>query len=404
MPIICEPDEGTARRLAAGFREHGRVAPDLQALGHALKAHPQELVVVLGPGVDPRAALTFTSALRLDRPSVGVVLVRTGLDVDTLAEAMRAGVRDVVPDRDFPALMDACRRCWEVSSRLRAAGDGQGPARQGAPAGRNGRVVVVFAGKGGCGKSMVSTNLAAILAQRGGEGAGKVCILDLDLGFGDVGIMLRVRPQRTIVDAVPMVEHMDETGVQSMLVRHGSGLSAVLAPLTPGEAEQVSGKLVTELLGVLKRMFDAVIVDTPSQFSEHVLAALDAADMQLLLASPEVTALKGLRVTLDMLDLLGYSAGSRAVVLNRADAKAGLSQSDIDRVVSRPISAHIPSSPDVPASINRGVPISLHDPQHPVSRALQAIATLAVEGPEAFAARPAAQRRGGLRRSRAGRS
>lgn len=394
MPIICDPDEATARRLAAGFREHGLVVAALNDIERALAARPEELVVVVGPNVDLRGALGYAAANRVEHPALGVVLVRQQLQVEVLAEAMRAGVREVVPDRDFPALMDACRRCWDISSRLAATE--QARARTQNP-GKNGRVIVVFAGKGGCGKSMVSTNLAVTLARNARL---SVCLVDLDLGFGDVGIMLRVDPQRTIVDAVPMFEHMDETGVQSMLARHDSGVAAVLAPVTPGDAEKISGRLVSELLTVLRRMFDVVVVDTPPQFSEQVLAALDLSDMQVLLASPEVTALKGLRVTLDMLDLLGFSSGSRAVVLNRADVRAGLSAADIDRVIGRPVAAHIPSSQDVPASINKGVPLALEDPQHPVSRAILHVAKVAMGAAGEPAAADAEQRRGRGRKSR----
>jgi pilus assembly protein CpaE len=399
MPIICEPDESTARRITAGFRDHGQAVSDLTTLDQGLAADQEELVAVIGPSVDLRGALAFAAAQQVKRPAVSVVLVRERLDVDILAEAMRAGVREVVPDRDFPALMDACRRCWEVSSRLRGE-QAETRSHVQSPASRNGRVVVVFAGKGGCGKSMVSTNLAVTLARANDR---QVCIVDLDLAFGDVGIMLRVNPQRTIVDAVPMAEHMDETGVQSMLVRHASGVFAVLAPLTPGEAEKISGRLVTELLTVLRRLFDVVVVDTPPQFSEQVLAALDAADMHVLIACPEVTALKGLRVTVDMLDLLGYPANSRAIVLNRADTRAGLSSSDIDRVIGRPIAAHIPSSQDVPASINRGIPLALDDANHPVSRAIEDVARVTL-GDQADADGAQQPARRGRRRSRSSRS
>jgi pilus assembly protein CpaE len=397
MPIICEPDAGAARRLAAGFREHGRAVPGLPELDRALTTDHEELVVVIGPGIDLRSALAFATAQRVHRPALSIVLVREQLQVEVLSEAMRAGVREVIPDRDFPALMDACRRSWEVSARLRSTEQAQAQAQIQTAPGKSGRVVVIFAGKGGCGKSMVSTNLAVTLARAQRH---SVCLVDLDLGFGDVGIMLRVNPQRTIVDAVPMFEHMDETGVQSMLVKHESGLVAVLAPVTPGDAEKISGRLVHELLTVLRRMFDVVIVDTPPHFSEQVLAALDISDMQVLIAAPEVTALKGLRVTLDMLDLLGYSAEARAIVLNRADTRAGLTPADIDRVIGRPIAAQIPTSQDVPASINKGVPLAMEDPQHPVSQAIRNVARVALGGPPAGAK----ESRKGLRRSRANRA
>jgi pilus assembly protein CpaE len=395
MPVICESDESVARRLAAGFREHGRAVPNLHATADALAAHPDELVVVIGPSIDLSGALAFAAARRADRPEVGIVLVRRQLDVSMLSEAMRAGIREVIPDRDFPALMDACRRCWEVSRGMRAASRPEAAA----PAGRNGQVVVVFAAKGGCGKSTVSTNLAVLMAEAGQQ---QICLLDLDLAFGDVAILLRLSPQRTIVDAVPMASRMDETGVQSMLVKHGSGLSTVLAPVSPGEAEKVSGQLISELLGVLRRMFDVIIVDTPSHLSEHVLAAMDVADRHLLLAAPEVTALKGLRVTLDMLDLLGYPASARSFVLNRADIRAGLSAADIERVIGGRIAVHIPHSQDVSASINKGVPLVMEDAGHPLSQAIGLVARVVAEGEESVI-NTGVRRKGGLRRSKAGR-
>ena len=120
MPVICESDESVARRLAAGFREHGRAVPNLHATADALAALPDEMVVVIGPSIDLSGALAFAAARRADRPEVGIVLVRRQLDVSVLSEAMRAGIREVIPDRDFPALMDACRRCWEVSRGMPA--------------------------------------------------------------------------------------------------------------------------------------------------------------------------------------------------------------------------------------------------------------------------------------------
>ena len=393
MPVICEPDDSAARRLAAGFREHAHVVRTLRAVDERLAADPEELVVIIGPSVELTGAITFAAARRADHPHVGVVLVRERVDVAVMGEAMRAGVREVVPDRDFQALMDACRRCWEVSRGIQRAGRAEA-----APSpGRDGRIVVLFAAKGGCGKTVLATNLGVALAEREGL---QVCLVDLDLAFGDVAITLRLSPQRTIVHAVPMAGRMDETGVQSLLVRHETGLATVLAPVSPGESEQISGPLVTELLGMLKRSFDVVIVDTPSQLSEHVLAAMDVADRHLLPVVPEVTALKGLRVTLDMLDLLGYPAGARSFLLNRADIKAGLSVADVEKVVGAPATVLLPHSQDVPASVNRGVPLVRQDPGHAFSQAVGRVALAVTEGNEAVRD---PSRRGFFRRSKAGR-
>ena len=144
----------------------------------------------------------------------------------------------------------------------------------------------------------------------------------------------------------------------------------LLAPVTPGDAEKIPPRLVGELLAVLRSMFDFVVVDTPAQFSEHVLTAMDVSSQLVLLTTPDVPALKNLRVTLDMLDLLSYPRQIRSVVVNRSDSKVGLSLEHVERVVRSPISAHIPSSRAVPISINKGTPITLDSPGHPVSQAI----------------------------------
>ena len=96
-------------------------------------------------------------------------------------------------------------------------------------------------------------------------------------------------------------------------------------------------------------------MDTPAQFSEHVLTAMDASAHLVLLATPDVPAVKNLRVALDMMDLLSYPREIRSVVLNRSDSRVGLSLEDVERVVRCPIAAQVPSSRAVPISINSGI-------------------------------------------------
>ena len=144
----------------------------------------------------------------------------------------------------------------------------------------------------------------------------------------------------------------------------------MLAPVNPGDAELITPSIVAELIGRLRDRYDYVVIDTASQFSEHVLEAFDAADHHVLITTPEVPALKNLRLTLDMLDLLDYQRTSRSIVLNRADPKAGLSVADVEQAIRTSITAQFPATPDAPASINRGEPLPSNDPQHPFSRAV----------------------------------
>ena len=363
MTILCDP-AARAGRLSPAIGVVGSdvlIAATLAEAGRLLATDPAESLVVIGAALDLNEALTFTEALRVDRPAVGVVLLREVLDVVVLTQALRAGVREVVARDDLTSLADACTRSRALSAQVTGVPQPRAYER------RHGQVITVFAAKGGCGKTTLAVNLAAVLAA-GGERS--VCLVDLDLAFGDVGICLRAEPVRTIVHGLGMLGHVDVAGASSLLTACRPGLSALLAPVEPGDAERIPASLVGELLEVLPTMFDHVVVDTPSAFSEHVLAAMDASHHHVLLTTPDVPALKNLRVTLDMLDLLSYAHDIRSVVLNRSDSKVGLSMDDIDRVVRSDIRAHVPSSRDVPISVNKGNPIVLDLPRHPVSEAI----------------------------------
>jgi pilus assembly protein CpaE len=367
MTLIVEPDEEFAATLAFALGDEPRRADAPAAVGRDLEEHPEEVLVVVGPDVDLAQALDLAASWQVDRPYVGMVLLRRRIDVHVLGQALRAGVREVVGPEDLVAVVAAARRSTDISRRRRTAERAVGTGDD-----RQGRVVTVFSAKGGCGKTTVATNIAAALA---GDGSTRVCLVDLDLEFGDIAIALQLVPERTLVDLIPMAGTMDEHGIRSVLTSAGPRIDAVLAPTAPGDAARVGADLVPELVRALRRMYDVVVIDTPPSVNEHVLAAFDLADVTVLLATLDVPALKNLKVSLDTLDLLGHPADTRMIVLNRADARVGLKLSDVEQTIGMPVSLQIPSSGDVPAAINRGHLIVREQPEHEVSRALLDLAT-----------------------------
>jgi pilus assembly protein CpaE len=257
----------------------------------------------------------------------------------------------------------------------------------------NGQLITVFAAKGGCGKTTLATNLATVLYDRG---AHRVCLFDLDLEFGDAAGVLGLRSARSMTDALPHdaaadppygdLPHGDlpysdvpyggltPTAVLELMTPYRPGFDCLLAPTRPGDAALIPVSLVSRLLDVLPLLYDFVVVDTPSRFSTQVLAALDAADHHVLVTTPDRPALKNLRATIDMLDLLQYDPTARSIVVNRSDAAADLPPSVLDELVRSPIAGHLPIWNGVPASINRGEPLVAADRDHPVSLAIRNLA------------------------------
>lgn len=365
MTILYEPQPRDAQRVAVLLGGDVHPAAARSDLARLLAERAAEQLVVLGPGVELREALAIAAEYRVSRPALGVVLIRVTVDLVLLNEALRAGVREVVPVDDRVSLLTACARSIDVSRQM-APVSSMVPEQAGPQ--REAKVITVFAAKGGCGKTTIATNLAIALAAGGTRGVG---LIDLDLAFGDVAIMLQLAPQRGIAQASEFGAELDEQALRTLFTAYSPGVHALLAPPGPTEAEQVSQKIVTKVLALAGGMFDYLVIDTPPQFNDHVLVALERSHQHVLLTTPDIPALKNLRITLDTFDLLRLPTEQRLVVLNRSDAKVGLTAADIERVIRVPISAYVPSSRDVPVSINKGIPIVVDNPSHPVSKALR---------------------------------
>jgi pilus assembly protein CpaE len=364
MSVIVEPDPTRAETLRSALGPTVLVLTSIDDLRRHLDTRPTEDVVVLGASIDQDAAFALADGMRINRPTLGVVLVRRRIDTPLLVEALRAGIREVVEERNLAGVNDAVRRARDVGTAMRHRG-GLGEVTDERA---RGVVVTVFSAKGGCGKTTLASNLAASLADGGRR---EVCLVDLDLNFGDVAIVLQLFPAHTLADAVPMLETLDLPAVISLLTPHSPGLSALVAPVEPGSADTIPASLITTIISLLREQFAFVVIDTPPAFTDHVLAAFDQSDLIALLATLDIPALKNLKLTLETLDLLNYPRERLRVVLNRADSKVGLALAEVEKTLRVPIALHIPSSRAVPASINRGVPIMLDDPNHPVSVAIR---------------------------------
>jgi pilus assembly protein CpaE len=331
-------------------------------------------VVILGPGLSNPHGLEQVQRLTLAHAQVGAVLVVEELSTQLLQQALRAGVRDAVTiSAGDAALRQSVRRVGDmmVAAINRAAGAADTSER--------GRLIVSFSTKGGVGKSMVATNLGVMLAQRSSR---PVAILDGDLQFGDVAVLLGVPPQHTVVDAAAAINQGDPEIMRTLMSRHEeSGLLILPAPVEPSAADLVRPEEMVAITEAMRKMCAFVVVDMPPHFDDMVLALLEAADDVLVVASMDIPSIKNLKVGMQTLDLLSLAGPKLRLVLNRANAKVSLDVKEVERALGIRAEFPVPSDIAVPQAVNQGVPVVLHNPKSPAARALEQIADAFIPKP-----------------------
>ncbi|WP_183098607.1 AAA family ATPase [Nocardioides pelophilus] len=392
MPVLVETDTGVVPLLLRAMPAGSHAVGAADRMYAWLDQHGDEYVVALGPSLPLELALSFAEDLRIAKPTVSVVLLRDTFDTEALTRAMHAGVRDVVSVDDEKGLTKAVERAHQLYLALR----GPGGAKQ------LGRIVTVFSPKGGVGKTTSSVNLALALSDKG---ARKVCLVDLDLAFGDVAITMQLFPTHSIEQAVGSEDTIDLAMIEGLLTRHEESLNVLAAPAHPDVRERVTPLLISRILRALRDGFDYIVVDTSPSFDDATLTALDETDECVIIATLDVPTLKNVKVALETMDMLNIARGHRHLLLNRADDEVGISVDKVESILGMPVAAQVRSAMDIAAATNSGTPIVAGQPSHPASRAFFELASTVtgepIAGPTAAPEMAdAARSRGLFRRGR----
>ena len=367
VTLLVEPDPAQAETLAFAIGGQVGVLDGIPDLNRRLEKEPGELLVVLGPDIDQSVAFAAAEDLRLQpaarRRGAAAPTGRRGRDGARAAGRRARGRRPGRPGRARCRLHPLAR---DQSRRLR-----RGLGRRRCPP--EGRVVTVFSAKGGCGKTTIATNLGADAGR--GRRRARSASSTSTWPSATSAIALQLMPARTITDASSMVGTMDEQGVRSLSRRTAQAWTRCWRRPSRARPSGSTSRWSESWSGVLRRMYDYVVIDTPPAFSEHVLAAFDASDCYVLLATLDIPALKNLRLTLEMLELLGYPRGRLA-----GGAEPVGQQGRAEPGRGRAHAAGADRRPD-PVQPGRARPRStvasrwsLDDPSHPVSQAVRQLA------------------------------
>lgn len=305
-------------------------------------------VLLIGEHIPMNESLSIAGTIGASYPQVEIVLVAEPV-AELVVEAMRAGIRDIVP----PSIgQDELK---VLLHRISGNARSWATVRDAAPAeGANlSRTIVVASPRGGTGKSTVAANVAVALAKTAPL---ETVLVDLDLQFGDVSNILNLTAVHTVADAFESTAAVDTLILKTFLTVHSSGFYALCAAESPTVSDKVSGEQVTHLLKQLSSQFRYVVVDTASGLNETTLAAIEAASDLVLVSTMDLASTNALRKEITLLTEFELLPSSRHVVLNFADRKSGVGVREIESALGVPVDVVVPRTSDVLYAGNRGEP------------------------------------------------
>jgi pilus assembly protein CpaE len=353
---------------------------DIQIVGEArdgkecvdivLRQRPD--IVLIKEDMPVMSGLAAAEQIGAEFADTGVILILTGSENEEVFRKMlRAGIRDFLT-RPIPGsrLAEEIRKVAALQSKV-SKGTG-GATSVSIPETPLHQIVTVTGPRGGCGKTVLATNLAVAMARN----SEKIALVDLNLWGGDIAMLLDMTPRRTLGDLLPGFGGIDFDVVEATVGKHSTGLSVLAAPLTGTfDGATLSRYMVQSILEAMRDHYDCTIVDTGYANLESTLASMDYSDIILVVVGMDLPRLRDGKLYLKNLMAANYPKEKIRVVVNRASGSKEITASEVESILDFPVTAQIPGDDSlVGSSVNLGQPFVASNPGRPLSKALLALA------------------------------
>ena len=379
--LLISAEREAAARLAALIQSPGRrvIAAPFGPIAQARAAEAQLILIDrIEDGIDPAGPIAQLRAVA-SLAGTPVLCIASSDDVEERVHLLEAGADDVVarpfhPD-ELRARIDALLAVPPPAGHEVAHGDAA-PAHD---TGRRKRLVTFYSPKGGVGVTTLAVNTAVAAARTGRS----VALVDLDLEWGQVATHLNLAPKFSVVELARDAVALDDPEmIRGYAERHSTGISVFASPQRPDQNDMMSQEHVRGLLEALASAYDQTIVDGGSTFNERTLTLIEQSDRVVLLAVPEIPAVRAMHTLLEMLSELGAAPERQFLLLNHLFQHDMLRLDDLERSVQATIQAELPyDGIAYLRAVNEGVPVLVASNRGSAATALEKVIAKVLDEP-----------------------
>lgn len=341
------------------IRQRLSLAEDLALVGFApvdadilskIKGYAPHVVLLVQEQGDA-GILELAQRIYQGFPGCAIALLVPELDLELVKSAMQSGVRQVISEDNLSTMIDQIVQValFEQGRAIEAGGEP--------------RVIAVYSGRGGAGRTTIAVNLATSLAVAGRRTA----LVDLNLNFGDASLLLNINAKDTIAELAQEKGSFTIEDIKSYSMQHSSGLHILCAPASPEFSEYITARHVEMLLTTMRPYYDFIIVDLNNDMADTTLTALENSDDIYLVAHRDISSLRSTKILLNVMTTLQQQ--DKLHLLVNADHTSIVNIKDFDRILSLPVAYVLPEDvKTTQLSQERGVPLVIGFPRTAVAQ------------------------------------
>lgn len=368
IKVVIADNRRDTRQLIKAYTEKDRFIKVIGEAENGPKA--LEMVMLLKPDIliiyynmIEMDGYEVTEKITSELENTYVIMTSEKENVDLIKKAMFHGAKEYIITPFSPEVLNTTvRTVYEKESNKRSNLN-QSPNADIVQS----KVLSIFSTKGGVGKTTLAINTAVALYKKTRE---KIAIIDLDLQFGDVLLMVNKEPTETISD---FINQCDEYSLENLklFLHNYQGISILASPVSPEYAEYITEEHVNQIINLLRKEYKYIIIDNPNSFDDVTLAALDASDAILMITTMDIVSVKNVKIGLNVMKSLGYTDEKVNLVINKANQKHGIKLKDLKTVFDEKIvQVIVEDIKTVVTSINRGKPFVFSFSKTKVSRCI----------------------------------